>query len=428
METLQESSLSEDQQEAFDASIFFMEGDDRFMSIVGPAGSGKSWLMKMVAEEAEHQGWNLSLAAPTHKAVNQLSESAGHDAETIHRVLGAVIKHDYKTGAKELKLTGKSLLKPESFLIIDESSMLQAELLDLIKESAEELDCKVLFIGDKSQLNPVDEKPCIAIDPDQCPWPLFSLTTIHRQAADNPIIKAATLLRTSNPEQLPKLSDDRNGELGIHVMGDEEWTSLMLDRCSHAEVTNDRYVGYTNASVDEVAKRVRQIRYGSDSVNPYLEGELLVVNDRYEYEVRQKIKAGKHKTVVKAVENNSEIVVEKVIRDGDLYVITAGYKGKKVKFRAFESYHKRKAYLGQLAKAARMSGSWRRFYDESNSIADLRSAVSVSVHKSQGSTFRDVFLDCSQISKCQSADERQRLAYVAITRASRAVYLKGDWS
>lgn len=428
MKNTQASELSPDQQEAFDASIFFMEGEDRFMSIVGPAGSGKSWLMKEVADEAKHQEWKLVLAAPTHKAANRLAESTGCDADTIHRVLGAAIKHDYKTGEQELRLTGRSLLEVDSFLIIDESSMLEAGLLELVKDSAEELNCKVLFIGDKSQLNPVAEESCIAVDPDKCPWPLFSLTTIHRQAADNPIIRAATAIRLSTPSQLPKLLDDRNGELGIHVLDDQEWSTMMLEKCSHAEVTNDRYVGYTNASVDQVAKSVRQVRYGSESSAPYLKGELLVVNDRYEYEVRERGKKGELQSVTKAVANNTEIVVEKVARDGEFYIITAGYKGKKVKFRALENYQKRKSHLGALAAAARKSGAWRKYYNEVSSIADLRSAVSVSVHKSQGSTFRDVFLDCAQIAKCKSPEERTRLAYVAITRASRAVYIKGEWS
>lgn len=426
--------FSEDQQSAFISACDFMLDNERFMSLVGPAGSGKSFLMKAIATEAKKRRWKLSLAAPTHKAVAQLADSAGFDAETIHRVLGVTVKENNRTGERELKSSGEPSLEAGSFLIVDESSMLQLELLELIRESAEDMDCKVLFVGDMAQLNPVGEEPCVAVDPEQCPWKLVSLTTIHRQAAQNPIIKAATAVRLANPDCLPALLDERNDGLGIHVMEKRAWAELMLNRCALAEETNDRYIGYTNVAVDAAAKRVREIKYGIDASEPYLKGELLVVNERYTYSYRKKKRDGSEQKFKEVVENNTEIIVKNVWRDGDFYIVYADCGGKTIEFKAFENYQRRKRYLDRLAGAAKRekgkarTEAWKKFWAANNTIADLRSAVSLSVHKAQGSTFRDVFLNCSQIGFCRDLEERQRLAYVAITRASRAVYITGDWS
>jgi exodeoxyribonuclease-5 len=54
----------------------------------------------------------------------------------------------------------------------------------------------------------------------------------------------------------------------------------------------------------------------------------------------------------------------------------------------------------------------------------LEPGFCLTVHKSQGSTYREVFIDQKDIDKAPKADDRWRLSYVATTRASeRAVFL-----
>ena len=81
-----------------------------------------------------------------------------------------------------------------------------------------------------------------------------------------------------------------------------------------------------------------------------------------------------------------------------------------------------KSMDGQRKKA------WAQFFDMKNTYADIRPTYSVTVHKSQGSTFEVAFIDLDDISKNSNALEVARLLYVAMTRASKTVYITGNYS
>lgn len=58
--------------------------------------------------------------------------------------------------------------------------------------------------------------------------------------------------------------------------------------------------------------------------------------------------------------------------------------------------------------------------------ADLRAMYACTVNKSQGSTFDRVFIDLSDIAKCNNGNTIARMLYVAVTRARHEVILTGD--
>ena len=69
------------------------------------------------------------------------------------------------------------------FLIIDEASMVNKEILSYIEKNTK--DIKVIFIGDEGQLPPVGEPFSPVFHAE---YPILELTEIIRQAEDNPII------------------------------------------------------------------------------------------------------------------------------------------------------------------------------------------------------------------------------------------------
>jgi ATP-dependent exoDNAse (exonuclease V) alpha subunit len=66
---------------------------------------------------------------------------------------------------------------------------------------------------------------------------------------------------------------------------------------------------------------------------------------------------------------------------------------------------------------------WLNFYSIKNSLADLRPPFAGTTHKAQGGTFPAVFIDKININKCRDEATRARLFYVALTRASKNVYI-----
>jgi len=80
--------------------------------------------------------------------------------------------------------------------------------------------------------------------------------------------------------------------------------------------------------------------------------------------------------------------------------------------------------LLKLLAKDKESDSWEavELHYFNNYVADLRPGYAMTIHKSQGSTYKNVFIDVPDILKCRSTELRNRLFYVAISRAQENVY------
>jgi exodeoxyribonuclease-5 len=85
--------------------------------------------------------------------------------------------------------------------------------------------------------------------------------------------------------------------------------------------------------------------------------------------------------------------------------------------------------LARLRQRARDAGKqdgkglWRRFFLVRDAFASLGPAAVLTVHRSQGSTFAEVFVDADVFWPSDPVLRRQ-LVYVAVSRASQAVTLQ----
>jgi ATP-dependent exoDNAse (exonuclease V) alpha subunit len=66
---------------------------------------------------------------------------------------------------------------------------------------------------------------------------------------------------------------------------------------------------------------------------------------------------------------------------------------------------------------------WREFWELKNLFADVNYAYCLTIHKSQGSTFQNVFVDVPNALTNRNVRERNQLLYVAMTRASKRLFL-----
>ena len=78
----------------------------------------------------------------------------------------------------------------------------------------------------------------------------------------------------------------------------------------------------------------------------------------------------------------------------------------------------------QAREAGQKDGKplWRRFFLVRDAFASIGPAAVLTVHRSQGSTFGEVFID-EDVFWPRDEPLRQRLVYVAVSRASQAVTL-----
>lgn len=164
--------------------------------ISGQAGTGKSTVIRYIGEEFE----DILVVAPTGKAALRVKELASVASKTIHSWLYTV-SEDMQTGEPRWSLKGISDMETPGcgFLLVDEASMVTAEVFAHLKTRCHALNLNLILIGDGFQLPPVEtdeSKQGFSVFNDDIQADFrVELREIHRQAMDSPIIRACTGIR-----------------------------------------------------------------------------------------------------------------------------------------------------------------------------------------------------------------------------------------
>ncbi len=120
----------------------------RFSVLIGPAGSGKTSLLKIFENQEEIRRGGLLKLAPTGKARVKL----GHDAKTIAQFL---FPHRYNAATSVYYLNDEApRFSGARNIIIDEASMLTEEQLAALFDSLGPVD-RIVLVGDYRQLPPI---------------------------------------------------------------------------------------------------------------------------------------------------------------------------------------------------------------------------------------------------------------------------------
>lgn len=170
--------------------------NSRCFLLTGGPGTGKTTIINgIVAMFAELNGIDLErirqqkddshlpilLAAPTGRAAKRMTETTGLPARTIHRLLG-INGHDEELSESKVdELSG-------DLLIIDETSMVDTELMDVLL-GAIPYNMQVIFVGDKDQLPSVGPGQVFADLLESDELPKKELTRIYRQSDDSSIVE-----------------------------------------------------------------------------------------------------------------------------------------------------------------------------------------------------------------------------------------------
>ncbi|MDE6583577.1 MAG: AAA family ATPase, partial [Clostridia bacterium] len=157
--------------------------------ITGGPGTGKTTIIKCILEILTSQKKNVSLVAPTGRAAKRMSDSTGHEAKTIHRLLEVnVIQSDQSFFVHN----ETNPLKTDA-VIVDEVSMVDVALMcSLLKAMSR--DCKLILVGDKDQLPSVGAGNVLSDILQSGVVKYCMLTKIFRQEEKSLIITNAHLI------------------------------------------------------------------------------------------------------------------------------------------------------------------------------------------------------------------------------------------
>lgn len=414
---------------------FLLNPAEKEMRLIGPGGTGKSWLVQRLITVAmaeyrqncralglEPEYEHCALTALSNRAAQELADYTGLDVQTIHAFLCLAIRPNFSTGKQDLKRTQSWTIRDKYIIFIDEAYMMDGKLLDELRMAT--LNCKIVFIGDNKQLDPVED----AVSPiENLNVRTVELTIPVR--TDNPHLQALNQLLRDN---VAGAIAEQNGgpsnvwpELhkilvpGVIDHFDQPQLEAFLQGPMLTPDGKNLIVAFSNQRVNDYNSYLRSMR-GQDHL--FQAGEVLISNDMWEKgKMRIKneatvhiTKADPHMTWIK--KNGLDIPTQ--------YVETSYFPGEMIPV-VLDRDFMRDAIKWAAKEAKAKRQDWQFYFELKGDFADFRPRDASTIHKAQGSSKNLVIVDLDNIGSCNFPVMVARLLYVAASRARLRVIFFG---
>jgi exodeoxyribonuclease V alpha subunit len=358
---------------------------ERVAVLTGGPGCGKSYTVRALVALARAKRAKVVLAAPTGRAAKRLSELAGLEAATLHRLLqlrpggDAAFDRDHPLDA--------------DLVVIDETSMLDVLLANkLVKAVAS--GAHLLLVGDVDQLPSVGAGEVLRDLLAAERLPRVRLTKVFRQAQRSGVVTNAHRINAGQPPITRGLDDfflfpqdepDQVADLVVDIVANRLPRRFGLDAAREVQVLCPMHRGPAGAGV--LNERLQA------ALTPACEG---LAERRFGgrvYRVGDK---------VMQVRNNYDKGTAGVF-NGSVGVVTAlSLEDSELRVRLDEDE--------EVAYG----------FDE---LDELTHAYAVSIHRSQGSEYPCVVVPLTMSAWLML---QRNLLYTAVTRAKRVVVLVGS--
>lgn len=427
------SNLNSSQKEAEDKFIdCLFEPDKKYIHIQGRAGTGKSYLINHLINHCIPNYLNVcnalsikpiydrvSITATTNKAAAVLSDYlTGIDpVETVHSFFGLKVTEDYSTGETKLTTTARSFPKENLIIIIDEAYMIDYTLMNYIRDLTTK-SCKVVFVGDPYQLPPVKEtKSAILNYMDE----LIVLDTPMRNANSKPLMNLCDQFVQTIDTGIFKPITGVSGF--IELLDDNNAEDTLKSILTHPD-EEVKILGYTNQRVQDYNQYLRDLRNLSELFNV---GEYVYNNSTVTSVTNQLSKINTIYTDQKLLVTGANQTTDTINIAGiDIEIQKLTLNDTRIGQNYFIDYSLDHDHLKQVIKYFAKQKDWVNYFKVKNNLPDIRMGDCRTIHKAQGSTYREVFIDLNDLGTCTSNTQIAHLLYVAVSRATDKVYLYGE--
>lgn len=436
--------------------------NNQFFTLAGYAGTGKSTIVKKILDKYKLRH-NVVVSAPTHKAKKVVSNTTGINGLTLQSLLGLrpdINLDDFNPNDPQFNQIAIPKIDEYDLVVIDEASMINSDLYELIKNTVANINTKILFIGDPAQIPPVNEKKSIIFYDNtiQTHW----LTKIERQTNTNPLSLIYDNLRNNldkiNGGFVRKTVMNELGEGVVFTKNKKEFRNIVIDKFNSLEFKRDsdfcKVIAWRNETVNSSNKIIRNELFGKNSdiieIGDILMGYRNVSHESQWYNI---------------IENSADYVV---VKKSKLEENEYGIKGFNVQLREnlssdqyqytdvfivdindydnLHQYAEMHDFFRDIGKSNKKlwskyykfrrdnlimttinkyrDGSYRESYNVI--VKDLDYGFAITAHKSQGSTYSHVFIMENDINLNRQLKERNQIKYVAFTRPRMSAIVLTD--
>ncbi len=375
-----------------------------FFVLTGGPGTGKTTTINTLIQMFEEEDLVIFLAAPTGRAAKRMTETTGHEAKTIHRLLEINFSSDDQRQSFE---RSEEYPLECDVLIVDEISMLDINLFyHLLK--AIPLGCRVILVGDKDQLPSVGPGNVLRdLIHVKHFVPTVTLQKIYRQAEKSAIVLNAHKIHQGNMVEYKNKND-------FFFIQRKQSQQILKEIISLVKSRLPKFTGIDYQEGIQVLTPMRKGLLGVEQLNVELQKALNPSSPkRAEKTFRQVIFREGDK--VMQIRNNYNI--HWTIKSQFDIVIDEGvgiFNGD----------------LGTVKQINHYSETLVVTFDdlkeviyEFSQLDELELAYSITIHKSQGSEYPVVIIP---LFKGPNMLLSRNLLYTAVTRARELVVLVGD--
>lgn len=425
-----QKTVGEEQAEAIAFLNNFYSGDDQFALLKGRPGTGKTHVANQFLGQLP-AGKKVAFLAPTNQVREMLAQSGNPNVDylTIHQFLG--MKPIQGETDLEFTQTGNSKAADYDLVLVDESSMIDQQLWEKFKDKAPR---KALFLGDDKQLKPVKDRD---ISPVFREIPVsYELTkpVRYEQEIGEFVEQLRNALATGDlPQPSANLSPEGKG---ISTLNNQNWLEQLVIAAKSEEFKlNPNYakaLAFKNETVDAINQYVHESIYGKDAPI-FAPGERFVAKRP----VSRKLDDGKRGVVLRNSQMGEVVAAtpsqfklgNREIRTWTLDARDINNPEKIVKLNVLDpnsaplvsqELERIKDIASQLPKG---SNERKAAFEEYRQLRDrfdeIAHPYATTIHKAQGLSIDNAFVDWADLEKNPNPSERAALANVAASRAKK---------
>lgn len=375
--------------------------------ITGGPGTGKTTTINAMIRFFEEEEQTILLAAPTGRAAKRMTETTGHEAQTIHRMLefNSGVGENQERAYMQFERNDENPLEAD-VIIVDEVSMVDIYILHSLLKAIS-VGTRLILVGDVNQLPSVGPGNVLKdIIKSNC-FAVVQLTKIFRQAAESDIIV--------NAHKINK------GEAIVMDNKSRDFFMLQRDQVNAIisvviQLVRDKMPKYVDANVNDiqVLTPMRKGELGVERLNHILQ-EYLNPKAKNKKEKTFQNKIFREGDKVMQIKNNYQLEWEIRSKYGIVQESGTGvFNGD----------------CGIIKEINTFAEELTVEYEEGKMVAytfsildELEHAYAITIHKSQGSEYPAVVMPI--LSGPRMLFNRN-LLYTAVTRAKKCVTIVGS--